>query len=187
MAIKLIKKYIPGVLEIVTERHQDERGFFSELLNYSELKNQGLDTEFVQENHSLSFKIGTIRGLHFQHPPFPQAKLVRCGRGKLLDVVVDIRLGSPTYGQWLIEELTFENGKQLFIPEGFLHGFITTEPNTEIIYKCSNFYNKLSEGCVKFNDPDLNIPWSKGNSDYIISDKDRDAVDFKDFHTPFNF
>ena len=136
---KFIKKSLFGVIEITPERHTDQRGFFSELLNHNELKNYGLDIEFVQENHSLSIHSGTVRGLHFQAPPFAQAKLVRCGRGKFLDVAVDIRLGSNTYGQWLIEELTFKNGKQLYIPEGFLHGFITLEPNSEIIYKCSNF------------------------------------------------
>ncbi len=184
---KLIKKSLPGVIEILSERYEDERGFFSELINRKELKEQGIDIEFVQENHSLSVHPGTVRGLHFQAPPFAQAKLVRCGRGKFLDVAVDIRLGSPTYGQWLIEELTFENGKQLYIPEGFLHGFITTEPNSEIIYKCSNFYNKSSEGCVRFNDPDLKIAWGNKTDDYVISTKDRDAVLFKDFQSPFTF
>jgi len=185
--LQLIKKSLPGVIEVLPARYEDERGFFSELINHKELKEQGIDIEFVQENHSLSVHPGTVRGLHFQAPPFAQVKLVRCGRGKILDVAVDIRLGSPTYGQWLIEELTFENGKQLYIPEGFLHGFITTEPNSEIIYKCSNFYNKSSEGCVRFNDPDLKIAWGNKTDDYVISTKDRDAVLFKDFQSPFTF
>ena len=184
--MKITPLSFKDVLLIEPEVFKDERGFFFESFNQRTFnKLIGREVKFVQDNQSRSKK-NVIRGLHFQIEK-PQIKLIKVISGSIFDVVVDIRLGSPTYGQWLIEELTFENGKQLFIPEGFLHGFITTEPNTEIIYKCSNFYNKLSEGCVKFNDPDLNIPWSKGNSDYIISDKDRDAVDFKDFHTPFNF
>ena len=179
------KKSLLGVVEIIPERHQDKRGFFSELLNYKELKKHGLNVEFIQENHSLSTHSGTVRGLHFQAPPFAQAKLVRCGRGKIIDVAVDIRIGSPTYGQWVTEELTFENGKQLYIPEGFLHGFVTLEPNSEIIYKCTNFYNKSSEGCVRFNDPDLKISWGKSINDHVISTKDRDAVQFEDFKSPF--
>jgi len=182
---KISKNLLPGIIVLTPSRHEDERGYFSEIWNKRDFKDMGLDVDFVQENHSLSIHSGTVRGLHFQAPPFAQAKLVRCGKGKILDVAVDIRFGSSTYGQWLIEELTFENGKQIYIPEGFLHGFITLEPNSEIIYKCTNFYNKSSEGCVRFNDPDLKISWGNSTDDYVISDKDRDAVRFKDFKSPF--
>ena len=118
----------------------DDRGFFSETWNKRKFAEVGIMTEFVQDNHSISYESGTLRGLHFQSPPHAQAKLVRCGRGRLFDVAVDIRKKSPRFGQWISEELSFENRKQLFIPVGFLHGFVTLEPDTEIIYKCSDFY-----------------------------------------------
>jgi dTDP-4-dehydrorhamnose 3,5-epimerase len=131
--MKVTPTALPDVLVIEPARHGDSRGFFSESWNKARLQEHGLTVDFVQDNHSLSSAVGTVRGLHFQAPPNAQAKLVRCGRGVLFDVAVDIRKGSPTYGQWVGEELSFENGKQLFIPEGFAHGFITRTPDTEII------------------------------------------------------
>ncbi|NRP42411.1 dTDP-4-dehydrorhamnose 3,5-epimerase [Aliiroseovarius sp. xm-m-339-2] len=127
---------LTDVFVITPPRFGDHRGFFSESWNKKALQEAGVDLpEFVQENHSLSSEVGTVRGLHFQSPPHAQGKLVRCGRGRIFDVAVDVRKGSPSFGQWLGLELSFENGKQLWIPGGFLHGFMTLEPDSEIIYK----------------------------------------------------
>ena len=136
---------LAGVLVLTPARHGDARGFFSESWNRKTLREAGVDLpEFVQDNHSLSAATGTLRGLHFQAPPHAQGKLVRCVRGRLLDVAVDVRLGSPTYGQWVGVELSYENGRQLWVPPGFLHGFVTREPDTEIVYKCTAHYDKVS-------------------------------------------
>ena len=148
---------LPGVLILTPKRFGDSRGFFCESWNREAMKNAGLDIDFVQDNHSMSSKRGTIRGLHFQAPPHAQTKLVRCGRGCLLDVAVDIRKGSPTYGHWVGVELSYENGKQLLVPAGFLHGFVTRMPDTEIIYKCSDRYAQECDGAVRFDDPDIAI------------------------------
>ena len=121
---------------IKPSRHEDHRGFFAETYNRRKYLDLGIELEFVQDNHSISKDAGTLRGLHFQSPPNAQAKLVRCGRGAIFDVAVDIRRGSPTYGEWKGYELTAENGYQLFVPVGFAHGYITLKPNSEIVYKC---------------------------------------------------
>lgn len=144
----------------------------------------GLDIDFVQDNHSLSAAVNTVRGLHFQAPPHAQAKLVRCGRGALFDVVVDIRTGSPTYGKWAGVELSAENGKQLLIPEGFAHGFVTREPNTEIIYKCSDYYAPECEGALRFDDVKIGIVWGL-TGEAILSGKDAEAGSLADFDSPF--
>ena len=144
----------------------------------------GLDYDFVQDNHSMSAQVGTVRGLHFQAPPHAQAKLVRCGRGVLFDVAVDIRKGSPTFGQWVGYELSFDNGRQLLIPEGFLHGFATRTPDTEIIYKCSDYYAPECDGAVRFDCPDLGIDWGL-SGDAILSEKDAAAPVMADFDSPF--
>ena len=145
----------------------------------------GVTTEFVQDNHSLSREVGTVRGLHFQSSPHAQAKLVRCGKGVLFDVAVDIRNGSPTYGQWIGEELSFENGKQLLIPAGFLHGFATRAPDTEIIYKCSDYYAPECDGAVLWDSCD--IDWGMGDATEILSDKDTVAPKLSDFTSPFTY
>ena len=145
----------------------------------------GLDIDWVQDNHSLSMQAGTVRGLHFQSPPHAQAKLVRCGRGALFDVVVDIRRGSPTYGQWVGEELSFENGKQILVPTGFLHGFATRTPETEIIYKCSDYYAPDCDGAVRFDSAKIGIDWGLDGLEPVLSDKDATAQDFADFDSPF--
>jgi dTDP-4-dehydrorhamnose 3,5-epimerase len=142
----------------------------------------GITTEFVQNNHSLSREVGTVRGLHFQSPPHAQAKLVRCGRGALFDVAVDIRKGSPTYGQWVGEELSFENGKQLLVPEGFLHGFITLQPDTEIVYKCSDYYATECDGAVRWDS--CGIDWNFDGTP-ILSAKDEAAPNLAAFNSPF--
>lgn len=176
---------IAGVYIIVPERHRDSRGFFSESWNSHKMAEYGLDHEFVQDNHSYSHHQSTIRGLHFQAPPKAQAKLVRCGRGKVFDIAVDIRRGSSSYGEWVGEELSFENGKQLFIPEGFLHGFETLVADSEVLYKCSNFYDPACEGVVRFDDPDIAIAWRCSRGDVHISEKDATASTFRQFDSPF--
>ena len=147
----------------------------------------GLGFDFVQDNHSLSTDAGTLRGLHFQSPPHAQAKLVRCGRGRLLDVAVDIRKGSPTYGSWVGVELSFENGLQVLVPEGFLHGFVTREPDTEIVYKCTDHYAPDCDGAVRFDDPDIGIDWGIDTAAAVLSAKDEAAPLLKDFKSPFTY
>ena len=146
-----------------------------------------MDLDFVQDNHSLSEEIGTIRGLHYQSPPHAQDKLVRCGKGRLYDVVVDARVGSPTFGAWFGVELSFENGKQLLVPKGFLHGFVTRERSTEIIYKCTDYYAPECDGSVHFADPHLGIDWGVGPEEAVLSDKDAAAISFAEFQSPFAF
>ncbi len=168
---------LSGVKILTPARHSDERGFFSESWNARRMAEAGLAYDFVQDNHSLSVEAGTLRGLHFQVPPRAQAKLVRCVRGRLFDVAVDIRAGSPTYGHWVGEELSFENGKQMLIPIGFLHGFVTREPDTEIAYKCSDFYAADCDRTVRWDDPDLGIDWGL-TAPPVLSDKDKTAPGF---------
>ena len=175
---------IPGLLVITPARFGDDRGFFSESYSKTRMAEHGVETEFVQDNHSLSARVGTVRGLHFQSPPHAQAKLVRCGRGVLFDVAVDVRKGSPTFGQWFGVELSFENGKQLLVPVGFLHGFSTRAPDTEIIYKCSDFYAPECDGAVRFDDADIGIDWGL-TGEAILSGKDEQAQSFADFDSPF--
>lgn len=175
---------LPGVVLLTPKRFGDDRGFFCESWNAARMAEAGLDVAFVQDNHSLSKTTGTLRGLHFQSPPHAQAKLVRCGRGSLWDVAVDIRKGSPTFGQWFGTELSFENGKQLLIPAGFLHGFVTLEPDTEVVYKCSDYYAPECDGAVLWNDPDLAIDWPL-EGDPMLSGKDAAAARMADFDSPF--
>ncbi|QGX96770.1 dTDP-4-dehydrorhamnose 3,5-epimerase (plasmid) [Roseovarius faecimaris] len=178
---------LPDVLLVTPARHGDHRGFFSESWNRARMAEAGIDIEFVQDNHSFSLQQGTLRGLHFQSPPHAQDKLVRCGRGRLFDVAVDIRRGSPTYGHWVGEELSFENGKQLLVPKGFLHGFVTLEPETEIIYKCSDYYAPECDGAVRFDDPDIGIDWGLEGAEVVLSAKDEAAPLFADFTSPFTY
>lgn len=173
---------LPGVLVLTPARHGDARGFFSESWNRRTLEQAGVHLpEFVQDNHSLSARAGTLRGLHYQAPPHEQGKLVRCGRGALYDVAVDGRRGSATYGQWVGVELSFENGRQLWVPPGFLHGFVTRTDDTEVVYKCTGFYDKAADGAVRWDS--LGIDW--GVSDPLLSDKDRAAVPFAEWQSPF--
>ncbi len=177
---------LAGVRVLTPRRFGDARGFFSESWNRRLMAEHGMDHDFVQDNHSVSARVNTVRGLHFQAPPFAQAKLVRCGRGRLFDVAVDVRRGSPTYGRWFGIELSFENGRQLMIPAGFLHGFATREPDTEIIYKCTDYYSPTADGAVRFDDPDIGIDWGL-TGEAILSDKDAAAPLLADFTTPFSF
>ncbi len=176
---------LSGVKRLTPQRFGDHRGFFSESWNKARMEQAGLDYDFVQDNHSLSQQVGTLRGLHFQSPPHAQAKLVRCGRGRLFDVAVDIRVGSPTYGQWIGEELSFENGRQLLIPAGFLHGFVTREPDTEIVYKCTDYYSPECDGAVHWDS--VGIAWDLGGTEPVLSVKDEAAPRLGDFASPFTF
>ena len=177
---------LAGLKILSPRRFGDARGFFSESWNRRVLAEQGLDAEFVQDNHSLSTRVNTVRGLHYQAPPHAQTKLVRCGRGRLFDVAVDVRRGSPTYGKWFGTELSFENGRQLLIPAGFLHGFATREADTEIIYKCTAYYQATADGAIRFDDPDIGIDWGL-SGDPILSEKDSAAPLLRDFATPFAY
>ncbi|ARU00392.1 dTDP-4-dehydrorhamnose 3,5-epimerase [Yoonia vestfoldensis] len=186
--VQITTTKLPGVLILTPARFGDARGFFSESWNRKTLAAQGITLDFVQDNHSLSAQIGTIRGLHFQSPPHAQAKLVRCGRGCLFDVVVDIRRGSPSYGHWLGAELSAENGQQILVPAGFLHGFITRAPDTEIIYKCTDYYAPACDGAVRFDDPDIGIDWGlPAGVAPVLSDKDAAAPLLRDLDSPFIF
>jgi dTDP-4-dehydrorhamnose 3,5-epimerase len=175
---------LSGLIVITPRRFGDHRGYFSETWSRARLAEHGVDIDFVQDNQSLSVEVGTVRGLHFQKPPRAQAKLVRCGRGVLFDVAVDIRRGSPTYGRWFGVELSAENGRQLLIPAGFAHGFVTRVPETEIIYKCSDYYAPETEGALRWDDPDLAIDWGLAG-DPILSAKDAAAGAFAGFDSPF--
>jgi len=178
---------LDGVVLLLPRRFSDSRGFFSESWNRRTLAECGIEIDFVQDNHSMSAKAGTVRGLHYQSPPHAQDRLVRCGRGRLFDVAVDIRKGSPNYGQWVGAELSFENGKQLLVPKGFLHGFVTREPDTEILYKCSDYYAPECDGAVRFDDPEIGIDWDIDPAAAILSDKDRTAPLLRDFDSPFTY
>ena len=178
---------LSGVLILTPRRFGDDRGFFSEVWSREVLRARGIDINFVQDNHSLSRPVGTVRGLHFQSPPHAQDKLVRCGAGVVFDVAVDARAGSPTYGKWVGVELSAENGRQLLIPKGFLHGFVTRVPNSELLYKCSDVYAPACDGAVRFDDPDLAIDWGLDPDVAILSDKDRKAQAFADFESPFTY
>jgi dTDP-4-dehydrorhamnose 3,5-epimerase len=173
---------LEGLLIVKPDVFEDERGYFFESYNYDKFLGIGLDLRFMQDNESKSKK-GVLRGLHFQAPPFAQGKLVRVMRGSVLDVAVDIRKDSPTYGKWESIVLSGQNKWMYWVPAGFAHGFVTLEDDTIFFYKCTNVYNKASEGSVRWNDPSLNIDW--GVADPIISDKDKIAPGFSDFSSPF--
>jgi len=175
---------LPGVLILMPRRFGDARGFFSESWNRNTLVEHGIELDFVQDNHSLSAAVGTIRGLHFQAPPHAQDKLVRCGRGRLFDVAVDVRTGSPTYGEWVGVELSAENGRQLLVPAGFLHGFVTREPETEILYKCTDYYAPECDGAVRWDS--CGIDWGL-TGDPVLSDKDAAAPTLAEFASPFTW
>lgn len=178
------KTPIDGLLVLTPRRFADERGFFSESWNRRALREHGVDLpEFVQDNHSLSKRAGTLRGLHFQSPPHAQGKLVRCGRGSLFDVAVDIRRGSRTFGQWFGAELSFENGRQLWIPAGFLHGFVTREDNTEVVYKCTDHYAPECDGTVLWDS--AGIDWGLSGPP-VLSQKDMAAQPLSAFESPFD-
>lgn len=178
---------IPEVLEIVPVRHGDERGFFSEVWSAAALADAGVGREFVQDNHSLSVEAGVLRGLHYQEPPFAQAKLVRVVRGSVFDVAVDIREGSPTFGQWVGLTISAEKWNQILVPEGFAHGFLTLEPNTEVLYKVSAPYSPAHDRGLCWNDPAIGIDWPLDGRAPILSGKDRAAPLLADIPLSFPY
>jgi dTDP-4-dehydrorhamnose 3,5-epimerase len=178
---------IDGVLEIQPARYADDRGFFSEVWNRERWREAGIDTEFAQDNHSLSKERGVLRGLHYQAPPMAQAKLVRVTRGAVFDVAVDIRTGSPSFGRWVATILSVEQWNQLFIPAGFAHGFLTLEPDCEVVYKVSAPYSAEHDRAIRFDDPDIAIDWPIATNQLILSAKDRSAPRLVEVQTGITF
>jgi dTDP-4-dehydrorhamnose 3,5-epimerase len=164
---------IPAVKIVTPKKHGDARGFFSEVYNQNEWRRAGLDYAFVQDNYSFSAATGTLRGLHFQTPPFAQDKLVRCGRGRILDVAVDVRRSSPTFGRHVAVELSAANWRQLLVPIGFAHAFLTLEPDCEVLYKTTAVYSAANDRGLAWDDPDLAISWPLPPGGPTLSDKDR--------------
>lgn len=175
---------LPGVVLLTPRRFGDARGWFCETWNARTLSGAGIDLRFVQDNQSFSAARGTLRGLHYQAPPHAQAKLVRCLAGRIRDVAVDVRQGSPTFGSWVARDLTAEGGEQLLIPEGFLHGFVTLERDTHVAYKCSDFYAPEADGSVRWDS--LGIEWGNDWGEAPeLSEKDAAAPAFADWASPF--
>jgi dTDP-4-dehydrorhamnose 3,5-epimerase len=183
--LKVEATAIADVKVITPDRFGDHRGFFSETYNRQRFAEAGILTEFVQDNHSMSAAVGTVRGLHFQSAPFAQDKLIRVVRGRILDVAVDIRRSSATYGQHVAVELSAENGRQLLVPIGFAHGFCTLESNTEIQYKVSAYYSAANDHGLLWNDAALGIDWPVDPSATTLSDKDRQQPLLADLQTYF--
>jgi dTDP-4-dehydrorhamnose 3,5-epimerase len=171
--MNVIETDLPGVLIIEPVRHGDHRGFFSETWQRQRFADHGITADWIQDNHSRSATPGTLRGLHFQSPPHAQAKLLRCIRGSILDVAVDIRVGSPTFGRHVAVELGEANFRQLLVPRGFAHGFVTLEPDTEVLYKVDAGYAPAHDAGIAWDDPDLGIDWGFGAGEVTLSDKDR--------------
>jgi dTDP-4-dehydrorhamnose 3,5-epimerase len=180
--MKIQTTNIPDLLIVQPTVFEDARGYFFESYNKQQFEEAGIKLEFVQDNQSLS-QTGVLRGLHFQNPPFEQGKLVRVIKGAVLDAVVDIRKGSPTYGKTFAHELNEKNKTMLWIPPGFAHGFLTLENDTIFSYKCTGLYNKQAEDCILWNDGDLAISWGINNP--ILSEKDKQGKLFSGFSSPF--
>lgn len=178
---------LDGVVEIIPRKIGDHRGFFSETYNAEAFRQVPMGETFVQDNHSLSRAAGTLRGLHFQLPPRGQAKLVRVVRGAIFDVAVDIRKGSPTFGRWVGLRVSADDWNQIFIPKGFAHGFLTLEPDTEVVYKVTDLYSAEHDRSVRFDDPAIGIDWPQVAASIQISDKDRSAPMLEDVDTGFVF
>jgi dTDP-4-dehydrorhamnose 3,5-epimerase len=176
---------LPDVKIIVPRRFNDARGTFSETYNARSLTKLGITDVFMQDNHSYSITVGTIRGVHFQSPPFAQAKLIRVSRGRLLDIAVDLRRASPTFGKYIAVELSAENWTQLLIPVGFGHAFCTLEPHTEVVYKVSQPYAPEAEGGVLWSDPDLAIKWPVAVNAAVLSEKDKQLPRLRDVTSTF--
>ncbi|KAB2702065.1 dTDP-4-dehydrorhamnose 3,5-epimerase [Brucella lupini] len=171
---------LDGVFEIVPQKFSDDRGFFSETYNAKSLAEASIDLNFVQDNHSYSAAKGVVRGLHYQLPPFAQDKLVRVMRGAILDVAVDIRRSSPTFGKWVALEVSAEKWNQILVPKGFAHGFMTLVENTEVVYKVTDYYSLEHDRSIRFDDPAIGIEWPLPSSGVQLSDKDQKAPLFAD-------
>ncbi|WP_415714128.1 dTDP-4-dehydrorhamnose 3,5-epimerase [Roseibium sp.] len=173
MQFEIQKTQIPAVPIIKVRQFGDQRGFFSETYCKADFERAGLEYDFVQDNHAFSAEKGTVRGLHFQTPPFAQDKLVRVVKGAILDVAVDLRVGSPTYGKHVSAVISAEKWNQILVPIGFAHGLVTLEPNTEVLYKVSNYYSPEHDKGLLWNDPELGIDWGISEDEAILSEKDR--------------
>ncbi len=178
--MEVIPLAIPDVKVIVPKKFGDHRGFFIETFSRQKMAPHGLDFEFVQDNHSMSAAVGTVRALHYQLPPFAQGKLIRVLRGSVLDVAVDVRRGSPTFGKFVTEVLSAENGRMMWVPIGFAHGFETLEPNTEVAYKVTNYYAPTHERGIRWNDPAIGVPWKVAEGQATLSGKDAVAPPLAD-------
>lgn len=184
--MQTIHTKIPGLYIIEPKVFGDARGYFFESYSRRDFDTQAAPVVFVQDNESKSHR-GVLRGLHFQNPPYAQSKLVRCVLGAVLDVAVDIRKGSPTYGQWESVLLTGDNHRQMFLPKGMAHGFAVLSEEALFQYKCDEFYHPENEGAIAWDDPDLNIDWQLPGSDVLLSEKDRHHTFLKNFDSPFIF
>jgi len=187
--MKKIETAIEGLYLIESDCFGDNRGWFMETFNEAKFQEMGIDARFVQDNLSYSAQKGTLRGMHYQRAPYSQAKLVRCIRGAIVDVVVDIRKGSPTYGKWESFDLSEENKKMLFIPKGMAHGFLTITDEVLFQYKCDELYNKESEGGIRYDDPTINIDWGSllNGIEPVLSEKDKVAPTLEECNANFNY
>ena len=185
MSLEVNSLELKSIILFRPKKFNDACGYFIETFNARSYAEAGVDSAFVQDNQSLSRKTGTIRGLHFQRPPAAQAKLVRVLRGSIFDVVIDLRHGSRSYGRWCSTTLTGQGGEQLFVPRGFAHGFYAIEPDTEVAYKVDNFYAPSCDAGLRWDAPDLAIPWPVRPADAVISEKDAGLPFFKTFVSPF--
>lgn len=181
--MNIVKTDIEGLVIIEPVFHGDHRGWFMETYSYKELAKYGIDTTFVQDNQSFSAQKNTLRGMHFQNAPMAQTKLIRCTKGAIIDTVVDLRKNSKTYKKWFSVELSEENKKQLYIPKGFAHGFVTLTDNVEVQYKVDEFYSKEHDRSIRFDDPEIGIKWEVENP--ILSEKDLNAPLLKDSDVNF--
>lgn len=184
MPLRVIPTDLAGVLLVTPQRHKDARGYLEECWSGRDFAQVGIAVDFVQDNHSASHAAGTLRGLHCQAPPHAQDKLVRCTRGAIFDVAVDARRDSPTFGRWAGFELSAENGRQLFVPRGFLHGFVTLQPDTHVQYRCSDYYAPSCDLAVRWDS--LGIAWPLAGAP-ILSERDAAAPAFADFASPFAY
>jgi dTDP-4-dehydrorhamnose 3,5-epimerase len=182
MAISVRNLTLPELIVVQPKRFGDARGYFEETWNRRDFMTAGIAVDFIQDNHSLSEAKGTLRGMHFQTPPYAQDKLVRCTKGAIYDVAVDIRRGSPTFGAWAGVKLSAQTGEQLFVPKGFAHGFVTLEPHTEVQYKCSDYYDPSCDRSIRWDS--MNIVWPLSDTP-IVSEKDAAAPPFDEVNTPF--
>ncbi|MCR9222553.1 MAG: dTDP-4-dehydrorhamnose 3,5-epimerase [Hyphomonas sp.] len=183
--MKFERQALPDVILVTPDRHGDARGFFSETFRANTYESAGIAGPFVQDNHAWSADAGVLRGLHFQVPPKAQAKLIRCTRGAILDVAVDLRRSSPTFGQHVSAQLSAENGQQLFVPEGFAHGYLTLTPDCVVVYKMTEYYAPEAEGGLAWDDPDLGIDWPLKDARPTLSTKDAELPGLASFDSPF--